>query len=85
MAARKKDDDKILTVEELSKFLKLHQRTIYNLAKKGIIPGKQVGKKWLFLRSEVIKFIQGTSVILFFLQPQALSEVFLTVGFLLPG
>jgi excisionase family DNA binding protein len=68
MARRSRiEDDEILTVEELCKFLKLHQRTIYKLAKKRIIPGKRVGKKWLFLRSEVIKFFQKNSLVFFFL------------------
>jgi excisionase family DNA binding protein len=61
MVANRLEDDEILTVEELCKFLKLHQRTIYKLAKKGIIPGRKVGKKWLFLRSEVIKFLEETN------------------------
>ena len=58
MASGKIEDDEFLTAEELSKLLKLHQRTIYKLAKKGIIPGRRVGKKWLFLKSDVIKFFQ---------------------------
>ena len=68
MDASRIEDDEILTVAQVSGFLKLHQRTIYKLVKKGIIPGRQVGKKWLFLRSEVIKFLQKTSLILFYLQ-----------------
>lgn len=58
MASDKIEDDEFLTAEELSKLLKLHQRTIYKLAQKGIIPGRRVGKKWLFLKSDVIKFFQ---------------------------
>ena len=58
MASGKIEDDEFLTAEELSKLLKLHQRTIYKLAKKGINPGMRVGKKWVFLKSDVIKFFQ---------------------------
>jgi excisionase family DNA binding protein len=61
MASGKIEDDEFLTAEELSKLLKLHQKTIYKLAKKGIIPGRRVGKKWLFLKSEVIKVLPKTT------------------------
>src|SRR5262245_10922831 len=53
------EDDETLTVEQVSKFLKLHQRTIYKLVRSGIIPGRIVGNSWRFLRSEVIKFLRA--------------------------
>ena len=57
MAANSIEDDEILTVGQVSKFLKLHQRTIYKLVRNGIIPGRRVGKKWRFLRSEIMNFL----------------------------
>jgi excisionase family DNA binding protein len=62
MAANRIEDDEILTVGQVSKFLKLHQRTIYKLVRNGMIPGRRVGKKWRFLRSEIMKFLQKTDV-----------------------
>jgi excisionase family DNA binding protein len=60
MASNRIKDDEILTVSQLSGLLKLHPRTIYKLVQKRIIPGRRVGKKWRFLRSEVIKFLKKT-------------------------
>jgi excisionase family DNA binding protein len=60
MAANRVKGDEILTISQVSKLLKLHPRTIYKLVKNGIIPGRRVGKKWRFLRSEVIKFLKET-------------------------
>jgi excisionase family DNA binding protein len=57
MAESRKEDDEILTVSQVSKLLKLHQRTIYKLVRNGMIPGRRVGKKWRFLRSEIMKFL----------------------------
>ena len=57
MAANSIEDDEILTVGQVSKFLKLHQRTIYKLVRNGMIPGRRVGKKWRFLRSEIMNFL----------------------------
>ena len=59
MAAYRIEDEEILTVEQVSKFLKLHQRTIYKLIRSGVIPGRRVGNSWRFLRSEVIKFLRA--------------------------
>jgi excisionase family DNA binding protein len=57
MAANSIEDDEILTVGQVSKLLKLHQRTIYKLVRNGMIPGRRVGKKWRFLRSEIMNFL----------------------------
>jgi excisionase family DNA binding protein len=60
MAAKRIKNDEILTVSQVSGLLKLHPKTIYKLVKKGIIPGRRVGRKWRFLRSEVINFLKKT-------------------------
>jgi excisionase family DNA binding protein len=57
MAANRTEGDEILTVGQVSKLLKLHQRTIYKLVRNGMIPGRRVGKKWRFLRSEIMNFL----------------------------
>src|SRR5215475_5368266 len=58
MAENRKEDDEILTVGQVSKLLKLHQRTIYKLVRNGTIPGRRVGKSWRFLKSEIIKWFE---------------------------
>jgi excisionase family DNA binding protein len=62
MAANRIEDGEILTVGQVSKLLKLHPRTIYKLVRNGMIPGRRVGKKWRFLASEIMKFLQKKDV-----------------------
>ena len=57
MIVKKQKDDEILTVSQVARLLKVHPRTIYKLAKRGGLPGFQVGKQWRFLRSELIKLL----------------------------
>ena len=61
-AESRKEDDEILTVEQVSKLLKLHRRTIYKLVGNGTIPGRRVGKSWRFLKSEIIKWFEKRDV-----------------------
>jgi excisionase family DNA binding protein len=62
MAANNTEDDEILTVRQVSKLLKLHQRTIYKLGQNGMIPGWRVGKSWRFLKSEIMKGFEKRDV-----------------------
>ena len=62
MAANRIEDAEILTVGQVSKLLKLHQRTIYKLVRNGTIPGRRVGKSWRFLKSEIIKSFEKRDV-----------------------
>jgi excisionase family DNA binding protein len=39
---------KVLTVKELSAYLRVHPSTIYRLLKKGQIPGFKLGSDWRF-------------------------------------
>jgi len=39
---------KVLTVRELSNYLRVHPSTIYRLLKKGQLPGFKVGSDWRF-------------------------------------
>ncbi len=48
----------ILTVKELSEYLKLNEKTAYRLAAKGDIPGFKVGGSWRFRKSEIDKWIE---------------------------
>ncbi|MAF98656.1 MAG: DNA-binding protein [Micavibrio sp.] len=48
----------ILTVKELSEYLKLNEKTAYRLAAKGEIPGFKVGGSWRFDRRDIDKWIQ---------------------------
>jgi len=39
---------KVMTVNELSEYLRVHRSTIYRLLKKGQIPGFKIGSDWRF-------------------------------------
>jgi len=42
-----------LTLEELSKYLKIKVSTIYRLAQQGKLPGSKVGRMWRFSRERI--------------------------------
>jgi excisionase family DNA binding protein len=41
-------DAKVLTVSELSEYLRVHRSTIYRLLKRGQLPGFKIGSDWRF-------------------------------------
>lgn len=45
----------ILTAEEVAVILKMHLKTVYKFANKGLIPCKRIGGMWRFRRSEIMK------------------------------
>jgi excisionase family DNA binding protein len=56
---------KVLTVNELAEYLRVHRSTIYRLLKKGQLPGFKIGSDWRF-NVEVIddwRLHQGTGLL----------------------
>ncbi|HOO49743.1 MAG TPA: helix-turn-helix domain-containing protein [Alphaproteobacteria bacterium] len=51
------ENDDILTIKELSLYLKLAEKTAYRLASDGKIPGFKVGGAWRFRKSEIDRWI----------------------------
>lgn len=49
----------IMTIKELSEYLKLNEKTAYRLAAEGKIPGFKVGGSWRFRRDEIEKLTKG--------------------------
>ena len=39
---------KVMTVSELSEYLRVHRSTIYRLLKRGQLPGFKIGSDWRF-------------------------------------
>lgn len=50
--------EEILTIHELSAYLKLNEKTAYRLSAKGDIPGFKVGGSWRFRKSEIDRWIK---------------------------
>lgn len=45
--------DKWLTIEELSGYLKMSRSKLYQMAQKGVLPGSKIGTQWRFDRDEI--------------------------------
>ena len=50
-------EGEILTLDEISAYLKIGKRTAYRLAQKGEIPAFKLGGTWRFRRSELDRWI----------------------------
>jgi PTS system nitrogen regulatory IIA component len=50
-------DDEILTLEEVAKYLRVSERTIYDCAQKGEIPAGKIRASWRFKKSEIDKWV----------------------------
>lgn len=45
--------ESVMTIDELSKYLRVAKSTLYKLAQVGRIPGQKVGKHWRFHRGTI--------------------------------
>ncbi len=52
-------DNKIMKVKEVASFLGISTKTVYEKSKDGLLPHQKVGNRYIFLRSELIKFLKG--------------------------
>ena len=50
-------EDDILTLEEVAKYLRVSERTIYDCAQKGEIPAGKIRTAWRFKKSEIDKWV----------------------------
>ncbi|MDR1586148.1 MAG: PTS sugar transporter subunit IIA [Treponema sp.] len=50
-------DDDILTIEEVAKYLRVSERTVYDWAQKGEIPSGKIGTVWRFKKSDIEKWV----------------------------
>ncbi len=49
--------DDILTIEEVAKYLRVSERTVYDWAQKGEIPAGKIGTVWRFKKNEIEKWV----------------------------
>ena len=49
--------DDILTIEEVAKYLRVSERTVYDWAQKGEIPAGKIGTVWRFKKSEIENWV----------------------------
>jgi len=50
-------EDAILTIEEVAKYLRVSDRTVYDWAQKGEIPSGKIGTVWRFKKSEIEQWV----------------------------
>jgi excisionase family DNA binding protein len=50
--------DNILTIENLSSYLKIPKSTLYKLAQDGKLPGQKIGKDWRFRRDVIDRWLE---------------------------
>ena len=55
--------DDVLTIDELSAYLKISKSTLYKLVREGRVPSQKVGRHWRFHRDAIDAWLKehGTS------------------------
>ena len=53
------NDDRWLSVDEISKYLGVGRETIYNWIEKRAMPAQKIGRCWKFKRSEVDAWVKS--------------------------
>jgi excisionase family DNA binding protein len=54
------NNDEIMTVEEVAKYLKMKPQTVYKWAQEGRIPGAKLGKEWRFRKRILDEWIDAS-------------------------
>jgi len=54
--------EEIMTPLEVASLLKIHLKTVYKLAEKGVIPGNRIGRSWRFSRGDVLELVSTKSM-----------------------
>ena len=56
--------EEIMTPSEVAALLKIHLKTDYKLAERGVIPGNRIGRSWRFSRSDVLELVSSKTLTL---------------------
>lgn len=51
--------EEIMTPSEVAALLKIHLKTVYKLAEKGVIPGNRIGRSWRFSKDDVLDLVSS--------------------------
>lgn len=52
----------VLTIEELSVYLKIPKSTLYKLVREGKVPSQKVGRHWRFRKKAIDRWLDETRV-----------------------
>jgi len=50
--------DALMTVEEVAKYLKVEESTVYTWAREGKIPAMKIGRFWRFEKEDMDKWLE---------------------------
>ena len=50
----------VLTIEELSAYLKIPRSTLYKLVREGKIPSQKIGRHWRFRKETIDRWLDET-------------------------
>jgi excisionase family DNA binding protein len=53
------DPEEVLTVEQVAELLQVDEKAVRELARKGELPGRKVGREWRFVRRAVLEWLAG--------------------------
>jgi nitrogen PTS system EIIA component len=59
MNMRENMTNEIMTIEEVAEYLRVSERTVYDWAQKGTIPGGKLGTSWRFRRSDIEEWLDS--------------------------
>lgn len=54
----KEPEHEVLTLDEASRYLRLHRRTVETMLLRGTMPGKKIGRQWRILKSELVAYLR---------------------------
>lgn len=49
--------DEIITPSEVAELLKIHVKTVYRLAREGVIVGNRIGRSWRFSKNHILDLL----------------------------
>ena len=55
---RRRTPGEVLTIEELSDYLKIAKSTLYKLCQEGRIPAQKVGRHWRFRKDAIDRWLE---------------------------
>lgn len=53
------EQEEIFTIDELASFLKIPKSTTYYYIRQGILRGHKIGRRWRFLKSEILEQLKN--------------------------
>ena len=55
----RRNGNRIMTIKDVSVFLKIPVSTIYTLAQQGKLKGAKFGRHWRFLEGDILSYLHG--------------------------